>query len=70
MGSLVNCNFRILASFKFPRTVDRVVEYHNYIGILIPFNFACSVDRLVKLLNTYKASRLFLTTTIQLSVDT
>ena len=34
MGSLINSNFRVRPSSKFAHTVDRVKEYHNYIGYL------------------------------------
>ena len=42
MGSLVNSNFRVRPSSKFARTVDRVEEYHNYIGYL-----ALSISRVL-----------------------
>ena len=42
MGSLINSNFRVRPSSKFARTVDRVEEYHNYIGYL-----ALSISRVL-----------------------
>ena len=42
MGSLINSNFRVRPSSKFAHTVDRVKEYHNYIGYL-----ALSISRVL-----------------------
>ena len=43
MGSLINSNFRVRPSSKFAHTVDRVKEYHNYIG----YNLALSISRVL-----------------------
>ena len=57
MGSLINSNFRVRPSSKFAHTVDRVKEYHNYIGYL-----ALSISRVLLIggkyyKNTYRLRR-------------
>ena len=37
MGTLMNSSLRVRPSSKFAHTVDRVQEYHTYIGILALF---------------------------------
>ena len=42
MPNLINSRFRVRPSSKFAHTVDRVKEYHNYIGYL-----ALSISRVL-----------------------
>jgi hypothetical protein len=69
MGSLINSNFRVRPSSKFAHTVDRVKEYHNYIGYL-----ALSISRVLLIggkyyKNTYKLRRSFKAATLHCQHD-
>ena len=64
MGSLINSNFRVRPSSKFAHTVDRVKEYHNYIGYL-----ALSISRVLLIggkyyKNTYRLRHSFKAATL------
>ena len=70
MGSLINSNFRVRPSSKFAHTVDRVKEYHNYIGYL-----ALSISRVLLIggkyyKNTYRLRRSFKSATLHRHIAT